>query len=238
MSFDAMPPRWVPPRRALAGDATRASDLYAIVDSAQRVAQILELGVRTVQLRIKQADAPRLSEEIRGSVAACRQAGARLFINDHWELAIELGAEGIHLGQQDLAALQESQRRQIARAGVSLGVSSHSLWELARAKALAPAYIACGPVWPTTIKEMPWRVQGLDNLSWWCATAGAPVVAIGGILTPEQVRAAASCGAYAVCVVRALGDQPATTVPLLQESLQAGCEDAPIAPPTLPHPTI
>jgi thiamine-phosphate diphosphorylase len=171
-------------------------------------------------------------------VAACRQAGARLFVNDHWELAIELGADGVHLGQQDLAALQESERRQIAQAGLSLGVSSHSLWELARAKALAPAYIACGPVWPTTTKQMPWHAQGLDNLSWWCVMAGVPVVAIGGILTPEQVRAAASCGAQHVCVVRALGEELEVTVPTLLGALRDASADAQIAPPALPHPTI
>jgi hydroxymethylpyrimidine kinase / phosphomethylpyrimidine kinase / thiamine-phosphate diphosphorylase len=234
MSFDATPPPWVPPSDTSHRDAS----LYAIVDSAARVRQVLSAGVQTVQLRIKQADVAGLSEEIQSSVAACRQMSARLFVNDHWKLAIELGADGVHLGQADLAALHQTDRRQIAQAGLALGVSSHTLWELARAKALAPSYIACGPVWPTTTKAMPWRTQGLDNLAWWCAMAGAPVVAIGGILTTEQVRAAASCGPHHVCVVRALGEQPATTVPSLLAALRDGRADAPIAPPAMPHPTI
>jgi hydroxymethylpyrimidine kinase / phosphomethylpyrimidine kinase / thiamine-phosphate diphosphorylase len=238
MSFDATPPRWVPPGSTMTRAATAENGLYAIVDSAARVEQLLAAGVRTIQLRIKQPSGSRLSEEIRASIAACRQAGGRLIVNDHWQLAIELGADGVHLGQQDLAALQESERRRIAQSGLSLGVSSHSLWELARAKALAPAYIACGPVWPTTTKAMPWHAQGLDNLAWWCAMAGAPVVAIGGILTPEQVQAAASCGAYEVCVLRALGDEPASTVPSLWAALRAARANSPKVPPALPHPTI
>ena len=234
MSFDTTPPRWMPPRSG----ANRESALYAIVDSAARVRQVLSAGVRMLQLRIKQAQLPVLRDEIQASVAACRQAGARLYVNDHWKLAIELGADGVHLGQEDLAALQEDERRQLAQGVVALGVSSHSLWELARARGLQPAYIACGPVWPTTTKAMPWRAQGLDNLSWWCAMAGAPVVAIGGILTPEQVRAAASCGAHEVCVVRALGEQPDSVIPSLLNALRAAREDTPITPPVLPHPTI
>jgi hydroxymethylpyrimidine kinase/phosphomethylpyrimidine kinase/thiamine-phosphate diphosphorylase len=234
MSFDATPPPCVQPGPTVPGD----TGLYAIVDSAARVRQVLSAGVPMVQLRIKPADAAGLSEEIRASVAACRQVGARLFVNDHWKLAIELGADGVHLGQQDLAALREAERRQIAQAPLALGVSSHSLWELARAKALAPAYIACGPVWPTITKAMPWHTQGLDNLAWWCAMAGVPVVAIGGILTPEQARAAATCGAALVCVVRALGEQPATTVPALLGALRDACVDTQIAVPALPHPTI
>jgi len=240
MSFGATPPRWLPPSGAPAAIGTGAGEsaLYGIVDSAARVKQLLAAGVRTVQLRIKQAEASTLSEEIGASVAACRPVDARLFVNDHWKLAIELGAGGVHLGQQDLAGLQESERREIAQSGLALGVSSHSLWELARAKALAPVYIACGPLWPTTTKDMPWRPQGLDNLRWWCSMAGAPVVAIGGILTLDQVRAAASCGASAVCVVRGLGQEPGATVPSLIDALRGPPAHTPIGLPALPHPTI
>jgi hydroxymethylpyrimidine kinase/phosphomethylpyrimidine kinase/thiamine-phosphate diphosphorylase len=234
MSFEASPPRWVPPQ--LASD--RDIDLYAIVDSAARVRRVLSAGVRSVQLRIKQADASGLREEIRASVAACRQVGARLFVNDHWRLASELGADGVHLGQTDLAELGEAGRRAVAQSGLALGVSSHSLWELARARALAPKYIACGPVWPTATKAMPWRTQGLDNLAWWCLVAGTPVVAIGGILSVDRARAAASCGAHEVCVVRALGDEPESTVPLLLAAARAGSLDTPVTAPVLPHPTI
>jgi thiamine monophosphate synthase len=86
---------------------------------------------------------------------------------------------------------------------------------------------------------MPWRPQGLDNLRWWRAMAGTPVVAIGGVLQPEQVRAAAACGVDGVCVVRALGDDPVRSVPALQRALVEGRARAGAAEaPAWPHPTL
>ena len=218
--------------------------LYAVVDGPERVAQVLAAGIRTVQLRMKTPDHPdaawhaALREAVRESVAACRAAGAELFVNDHWRLARELGAGGVHLGQEDLLALGEAGRRELRGSGLALGVSSHSLWELCRARALAPRYVACGPVWPTLTKAMPWRAQGLGNLAWWRRMAGVPVVAIGGILDAAQVEAAARCGVDGVCVVRALGDDPAASVPALEAALHAGQAQAPAVAPALPHPSL
>ena len=236
----------------------RKLGLYAIVDSADRVEAVLAAGVRTIQLRIKAplaADAAwndALREEVARSAAACREAGAELFVNDHWALAIELGAGGVHLGQEDLLALGDDGRTRLAASGLALGISSHSLWELARAAALSPRYIACGPVWPTLTKAMPWLPQGLDNLAWWCRVAPAPVVAIGGILDADRVHAAATCGADGVCVVRALGVDPARTIPGLAAALVNGDSGTAAEPdvgapkrgtppalvPSMPHPTL
>ncbi len=219
--------------------------IYAIVDSAQQVRQVLEAGVRTVQLRIKRpADADArwqaaLADAVRESLAAARDHGALLFINDHWRLAAELGATAIHLGQEDLLALGDAGRAELRATGLALGISSHAVWELCRARALAPAYVACGPVWPTTTKDMPWRPQGLDNLAWWTRAAGAPVVAIGGILTPAQVREAARAGAAGVCVLRGLGTDPKQVVPALQDAFDLGrSERAAVVAPARPHPTL
>lgn len=219
--------------------------LYAIVDSAARVARVLAAGVGTVQLRIKTPEQPDaawralLSDEIRASVAAARAHGACLIVNDHWRLARELGAAAVHLGQEDLQALGAAGRVELLASGLALGISSHSLWELARARTLALAYVACGPVWPTLTKAMPWRPQGLDNLAWWCAMAGVPVVAIGGILEAGQMRLAARSGASGVCAVRVLGDDPSATVPALQQALAAGRADPERLPlPALPHPSL
>jgi hydroxymethylpyrimidine kinase/phosphomethylpyrimidine kinase/thiamine-phosphate diphosphorylase len=224
--------------------AARGLGLYAIVDSAERVRQVLAAGVRTVQLRVKTAPGaaptPALEETVRDSVAACRAAGAELFVNDHWELAQRLGAPGVHLGQEDLLTLGDAGRAALHDAGLALGVSTHSLWELARARALAPRYLACGPVWPTLTKAMPWRPQGLDNLAWWCAVAGVPVVAIGGLLEEGQFEAAARAGADGACAVRVLGDDPARRVPALLRAFAAGraaC-DAARPVPALPHPSL
>lgn len=226
--------------------ATQRLGLYAIVDSANRVQQVLAAGVRTVQLRIKAPPAPddswrdALRREVARGIAACRASGAELYVNDHWQVAAEFGAFGVHLGQEDLAAMSEERRAAVLASGLALGVSSHSLWELARAAALAPRYIACGPVWPTLTKDMPWQPQGLDNLAWWCRMAPAPVVAIGGILAPQQVQDAARCGADGVCIVRGLGERPQDTVPQFQAALEAGRREHASDPPAAawPHPSL
>ena len=98
--------------------------------------------------------------------------------------------------------------------------------------------VACGPVWPTLTKAMPWVPQGLDNLAWWVRMAGAPVVAIGGILEHAQLVEAARSGASAVCVVRGLGDDPARTLPGWQAALAQGRAAPPLPVPALPHPAL
>lgn len=230
-------PHFVAPRPAQERDL----GLYAIVDSAERLEQVLAAGVRTLQLRIKSPPRPdaawhaALRQAVQRSVQACRAAGAELFVNDHWALARELGAQGVHLGQEDLLALGEDGRAALAASGLALGISSHSLWELCRARSLAPRCIACGPVWATLTKAMPWRPQGLGNLRWWRHMAGAPVVAIGGILAAAQVRQAAACGVAGVCVVRGLGDDPGQAVPALQRALDAGRAEAAANAPAWPE---
>jgi hydroxymethylpyrimidine kinase/phosphomethylpyrimidine kinase/thiamine-phosphate diphosphorylase len=203
-----------------------APGLYAIVDSAERVRAVLAAGVRTVQLRIKQprSDAA-LREAIRESIAAADQHGAVLYVNDHWRAALDLGARALHLGQEDLLGLTSDERARLREAqarGMRLGLSSHSLWELARAAAWCPSYIACGPVWPTTTKLMPWRAQGLHNLAWWVRMAPAPVVGIGGILEPAQLQAVSAAGAQGGCVVRGLGDDPQANLGAWHRAWQAG----------------
>lgn len=228
---------------------TQAPGLYAIVDSAERVRQVVAAGARTVQLRIKTPAAPpaawqdELRCAIRQALGACREAGATLVVNDHWRLAAELAAGAargiaVHLGQEDLLALGDAGRAELQACGLPLGISSHSLWELARARSLAPWYVACGPVWPTLTKAMPWRAQGLDNLSWWVHMAGVPVVAIGGILEPAQATQAARSGAAGVCVVRGLGADPAATLPVWQAAIAAGRAAPRLPVPALPHPTL
>jgi hydroxymethylpyrimidine kinase/phosphomethylpyrimidine kinase/thiamine-phosphate diphosphorylase len=227
LSWDERP-QFAAPRPA----AARSLSLYALVDSAERAHQALGAGIRTLQLRIKTPPQPdadwhtALRQEVARTVQACRGAGAELFVNDHWQLAAELGAGGVHLGQEDLQALGDPGRTALAASGLALGISSHSLWELCRARSLAPRYIACGPVWPTMTKAMPWRPQGLQNLRWWQHMAGAPVVAIGGILSADRVRLAAACGVDGVCVVRGLGHDPQQTVPSFQHAFNAGVAKA------------
>jgi len=175
--------------------------LYAIVDSSDWVARVVADGVRLVQLRIKDASGDLLAREIHAAVAIARAAGATLFVNDHWELALELGAHGVHLGQDDLDGADIDA---LHHAGLLLGISTHSYWEVCRARALRPSYIACGPIHATTLKQMPWIPQGEANLAYWCnLLAGTPVVAIGGMDAP-RARAEMQAGAWAVAAVGAI----------------------------------
>lgn len=222
-----------------------APGVYAIVESARRVERCIAAGAAMVQLRIKTGDGagmpPGLREELAQAIEAGRRAGCPVVINDHWQLALALGAQALHLGQEDLLALDADGHRTLAAAratGVSLGVSTHSLWELCRARSLQPDLIACGPVWPTATKAMPWHPQGLDNLAWWSAMAGSPVVGIGGILRPDQLTDVARSGAAWGCVVRGLGDDPAQTLPAWQAAWDQGQRAGSLPVPSLPHPTL
>ena len=187
--------------------------LYAVVDSADWVQRVLAAGVRTVQLRIKmpcEAAFPaengpsplntKIREEIRASIKHAKAANAQLFINDHWQLAIEEGAYGVHLGQEDLHI---ADLNAIAHAGLRLGISTHCYWEVCRAWQWLPSYIACGPVYTTQAKDMPWLPQGNHNLAYWCALLPLPVVAIGGIKL-EQAMACSQDGAAGVAVISAI----------------------------------
>ena len=197
--------------------ADPALGLYAVVDSAAWIQRVLAAGVRTVQLRIKDPHHPALRHEVRESVAAARAAGAQLFINDHWQVAIEEGAYGVHLGQEDLATADLAA---IAKAGLRLGVSTHCYWEVCRAWALKPSYIACGPIHPTQAKAMPWIPQGNGNLAYWCALLPLPVVAIAGMDVARATQAA-ECGAAGVAVISAItaATAPETAIAVLKQAI-------------------
>ncbi|QPF75688.1 phosphomethylpyrimidine kinase [Roseateles sp. DAIF2] len=204
--------RWLGMLRGEAGAAPHAAGLYAITEKPEQVAALAASGLFAhLQLRIKGSDATALRAAI-AQARAGSQGRAQLWINDHWALALEAGAEALHLGQEDWAALDGSARAELlgrsAAGRLRLGLSSHSLWELARARSLAPAYIACGPLWPTSTKAMPWLPQGLAQLAWWAHMAGRPVVGIGGLLRPNQIGAVARAGAANACLVRAADAGP------------------------------
>ena len=171
---------------------------YPIFDSADWLRRALPLGVKLVQARIKDRSADQLRGELALCRDLCRQHGATLVVNDHWQAAIDLGADWLHLGQEDL---DDADLPAIRRAGLRLGVSTHDRAELDRALALAPDYVALGPVWPTILKKMRWHEQGLDRVTEWKALVGdIPLVAIGG-LTPDRGAQALAAGADIVSAV-------------------------------------
>jgi thiamine-phosphate pyrophosphorylase len=179
-------------------DSPTLPPVYPIVDSAAWVTQLLPAGVRLIQLRIKQADTDQLRREIAAARDRCAAFEAQLVVNDYWELALELGCDFVHLGQQDL----DSCDLPALRAGsMRLGVSTHDEAELERALAVKPDYIALGPIYPTLLKQMPWEPQGLAKLAEWKRRIGdIPLVAIGG-LTVDRLAGVFAAGADSAAVV-------------------------------------
>ncbi|MDB6009214.1 MAG: thiamine phosphate synthase [Gammaproteobacteria bacterium] len=172
--------------------------VYPIVDSAAWVRRLLAVGVRLVQLRIKERSDAELREEIREAKGLCARAGAQLIVNDYWALAVAEGCDFVHLGQGDLDTADVPALR---REGVKVGISTHSHDELERALTLAPDYVALGPVYPTILKVMPWAPQGLERITEWKRRVGEiPLVAIGG-LTVERLPGVFGAGADVAAVV-------------------------------------
>lgn len=174
-----------------------AYGFYPIVETAAQVAWLVELGVRTMQLRNKSLSGGALKFEVRAAVDAAATVDAQLVINDHWQAAIDAGAPFVHLGQSDLAGADLAA---IAAADIGLGISSHSPGERLRAVDCDPAYVALGPVYKTTLKKMPWAPQGLGRVSQWKAALPCPLVGIGGI-TLERAPGVLDAGADSLAVV-------------------------------------
>lgn len=175
--------------------------LYPVVDRADWLQRLLPLGISTIQLRIKDLGGEALRRELALGIAIAKQYDCRLFINDYWQMAIELGAYGVHLGQEDLAG---ADMNAIAEAGLRLGLSSHCYYEVARAYTLKPSYIACGPVYHTDSKVMPWVPQGLEGLTRWLEMINdIPWVAIGGI-NHQRLAAVAATGVSGIAMISAI----------------------------------
>lgn len=176
--------------------------LYPVVDDIDLLKRLLALGVRTVQLRVKDPNHPDLDAMINGAVEYGRRCHAQVFINDHWEKALEAGAYGLHLGQDDL---KTADLDAIARAGIRLGLSTRTSQELELALSLAPSYLAIGHIFPTPTKQMPTPPQGVAQLSKHLATVAGkiPTVAIGGI-DLEKAPEVWQTGVDAIAVVRAV----------------------------------
>ena len=171
---------------------------YPIVDSAAWVERLTRLGAKLVQLRIKDRPPEIVRDEIRAARDACERSGALLIVNDYWRVALEERCSFVHLGQGDL---DDADVPLIRARGLGLGISTHDYAELERALALQPDYIALGPIYPTSLKQMPWAPQGLARIAEWKQLIrGIPLVAIGG-LTLERLPDVFAAGANIAAVV-------------------------------------
>jgi len=171
---------------------------YLIVDSTDWIARLVPLGVKLVQLRIKDQPEGEIARQIRESKNICADHGCQLVVNDYWQLAISEGCDFVHLGQEDLA---EADVDVIRKAGLKLGVSTHDGAELSTALEVKPDYVALGPVYPTILKQMKWAPQGLEKITRWKADVGdLPLVAIGG-LNIDRLAGVFEHGANSAAVV-------------------------------------
>jgi thiamine-phosphate pyrophosphorylase len=170
---------------------------YPIVPDAAWAKRIVPLGVKTLQLRVKDAEPDRIRSEIAETMAICAVHGCQLIVNDYWRDAIALGATYIHLGQEDLA---DADLEAIRKAGLKLGVSTHTPEELEFGLFAKPDYVALGPIYETSLKAMKYPPQGLDRIDEWKRLVECPLVAIGGI-TLERAPGVLASGADSIAVV-------------------------------------
>lgn len=197
------------PMRALrAVRAALRRGFYAVLDrDDETLARTLvgPGGARVLQVRLKPAAVDDIVRVARMARRVCDEAGAQLVINDRIDIALAVGADGVHLGQTDIP-LEEACTMVGTR--LAIGVSTHDLEQMHRAVELAPAYIAYGPIFTTTTKENPDPVQGLAALRRAvCAAGTTPVVAIGGI-TPQVATAIYATRAASICAISAVNSAP------------------------------
>ncbi len=152
--------------------------IYPLVDRANKLQILYELGVTTAQLRVKDLKDKALEDEIKEAIKISEKYKARLFINDYWQLAIKYKAYGIHLGQEDL---EVANLEAIHQAGIRLGVSTHTTKEIEMALEIEPSYLAIGPIFETTSKKVNYETVGVRELEKWSKNVHYPIVAIGGI---------------------------------------------------------
>ena len=181
--------------------------LYAVTDRAwtgkqtlyEQVEAALKGGVTCVQLREKELDETAFLQEAKELCALCRRYGVPFLVNDNVEIAIACGADGIHVGQEDLAAGEV--RRRVGETMI-LGVSVHTVEEACQAVRDGADYLGLGAVFPTSTKT---DVEQMSNetLQAICDAVDVPIVAVGGINRGNILRLAGS-GVDGVALVSAI----------------------------------
>jgi thiamine-phosphate pyrophosphorylase len=185
--------------------------LYAITDRQwsncsheEIVRMLLNGGASFIQLRDKEAIGRELLEQAMACLKLTRKAGATLIINDRVDVALTAGADGVHLGQDDLSV---AEAREILGEGKIIGVSTHSIDQFRAALKTSADYIAVGPVYSTMTKENPDPVVGLELIREARKLTDRPLVAIGGI-NHERAPEVIVAGADSVAVISALYPLP------------------------------
>jgi thiamine-phosphate pyrophosphorylase len=179
--------------------------VYAIIDAEATVAPLdtlraaLRAGCSLAQLRAKRLDDRSFVELGIACKRACAEAGVPFVINDRADIACIVGADGLHLGQDDISI--DDARRVVG--SMQIGVSTHGLQQALAADRAGADLIAFGPIFETQSKEDPDPVVGLELLAEVVRTVSRPVIAIGGI-SPENSAETLRAGARYVAVISAL----------------------------------
>jgi thiamine-phosphate pyrophosphorylase len=182
--------------------------LYPVTDArlsklthAEQVKRLCAGGASLIQVREKHEIARRFFSEAEEVLRLAHSLGARIIINDRVDIALALGADGVHLGQDDLPPLAA---RRILGERAIIGFSTHSVEQAIAASSLPIDYLAIGPIFPTSSKESPDPVLGLDGLRRVReAVPRLPLVAIGGI-TFENGPETLAAGADSLATINAL----------------------------------
>jgi thiamine-phosphate diphosphorylase len=159
--------------------------IYPVVDRAYKLEALYQAGITTAQLRTKDKfKGQALEDEVIEAIKISKHYKARFFLNDFWELGIKHKVYGIHLGQEDI---QEADVEAIYRAGIRLGISTHTRDEIEIAMAFEPSYLAIGPIYEPISKKLVYAPVGIEDLKHWAKNVTYPIVAIGGI-TIENIK--------------------------------------------------
>jgi thiamine-phosphate pyrophosphorylase len=183
---------------------------------ASQVARLIDGGASLIQLRDKSAPPKNFLQQAEDALAVARVSNVRLVINDRVDVAMAVGADGVHLGQSDFPA---EVARRLLKPGSIIGVSTHDLNQLALTAKLPIDYVAFGPIFETETKRGHEKVVGLDGLRAARAIVGdLPLVAIGGI-TRDHVHAVLAAGADSVALISALVSNPAQIAEKMRQIL-------------------
>jgi thiamine-phosphate pyrophosphorylase len=184
----------------------------------EQVRRLADGGATMIQIREKTAPASEFYRDALEVVAFARERGLRIIINDRVDVAMAVGADGVHLGQHDLPP--EEARRLLGNTAI-VGFSTHSIEQASRAVAGPVDYIAIGPVFPTSTKAKPDPVVGLDGVRAVRSAIGDfPLVAIGGI-DRETVNGVISAGADSVAIISDLLSDPDAIAARMGQFIQA-----------------
>ena len=183
---------------------------YPIFEKTEWLEKLLPVGIKLVQLRIKDQSIKETQNEIKKAKSLCSDFNAQLIVNDYWEIAIDEKCDFVHIGQEDLV---NCDIKKLKFNNIKIGISTHDEKELETALLHSPDYIALGPIYPTIFKALVGREISVGVLKWKKKINNIPLVAIGG-MTPSRSIMAFNAGADIVSAVTdiTLNKHPETRV--------------------------